>query len=60
MILVGLEVNQFTQIRFILEVQFVGDPLTIQKQSPEFSIKKVFLKISQNSQKNTSPESLSQ
>ena len=46
MILVGLEVNQFTQIRFILEVQFGDDPLTIQKQSPEFSIKKVFLKIS--------------
>ena len=60
MILVGLELNQFTQIRFILEVQFGDDPLTIQKQSPEFSIKKAFWKISQNSQKNTSPESLSQ
>ena len=53
MIPVGLEVNQFTQIRFILEVKFGDNPLTIQKQPPEVSIKKVFLKISQNSQKNT-------
>ena len=53
MIPVGLEVNQFTQIRFILEVKFGDNPLTIQKQPLEVSIKKVFLKISQNLQKST-------
>ena len=59
MIPVGLEVNQFTQIRFILEVKFGDNPLAIQKQPPEVSIKKVILKISQIHRKTPAPKPLS-